>query len=254
MWDSPLNVMDGANICSEEIAGSATVQAKLYPTTRPPAPGTRKSKRPRRQTQPPDQLFYKDCPLAKLLKTLHENNLNIPVGSNRLALFNMYCSYISAKPVLPPSRHRCPSSPTQPTTSPLTAAAQQPRNTAEEDTIQQIHFNIFEDMKSLIQPITISISAINTRLDDMDKRVASNSAANAIPPGPATETFVSGATPSVPALPGPTADVPTPNLTYAALKSSHEAPAIRNHTLTPHLWHQIIEGLQVPPTDPRSSL
>ncbi|MGH0145586.1 UNVERIFIED_CONTAM: hypothetical protein FKN15_043300 [Acipenser sinensis] len=180
--DSPLNVMDSSTICSDEIAGPSIVQAKLYPATGPRSPGTRKSRHPLQQTQPSDQLFYKDGPLAKLLKILHENNINVPAGSDRLAVFIMYCTHISATPVLPPPP-RCsqPSSPTQLIASPLAAAAQRPRNTAEADPIMQIHFNIFKDIKSLIQPIAVSISAIGTRLDDMDNRVASNSAAIAIP-------------------------------------------------------------------------
>ncbi|MGH0147516.1 UNVERIFIED_CONTAM: hypothetical protein FKN15_045446 [Acipenser sinensis] len=36
--------------------------------------------------------------------------------------------------------------------------------------------NIFKDMKPLIHPIAILIASINTRLNDMDKQVASNTA------------------------------------------------------------------------------
>ncbi|MGH0129894.1 UNVERIFIED_CONTAM: hypothetical protein FKN15_029236 [Acipenser sinensis] len=202
MWDSPLNAIEGF-----------TPQLDLLQS------GTQKSKHPCQQTQPLDQLFYKDWLLAKLLRTLHKNSLNIPVGSDHRATFLLHqCSFL-----LSAAR----------AASPFTVAAQQPRNTAEAEPIEQIHLNIFVDVKSLIKPIAVSISVISTWLDDMDKRAASNSAVIDILPGPASATFTLAVTPSISALLGPTADVPTYNLASTALKSSHEAPAIRNHTLAP---------------------
>ncbi|MGH0148448.1 UNVERIFIED_CONTAM: hypothetical protein FKN15_061336 [Acipenser sinensis] len=62
---------------------------------------------------------------------------------------------------------------------------------------EEVNINIFEDMKSLIHSIAVSIASVNTRLNDMDKRVASNSAAIAIPPGSAFTTSTPAAVYSV---------------------------------------------------------
>ncbi|RXN01089.1 hypothetical protein EOD39_7988 [Acipenser ruthenus] len=82
-----------------------------------------------------------------------------------------------------------------------------PAHAIETDPILQLHINIFEDMKSLIHPIAVSIASNNTRLNDMDKWAASNSAIITIPPGSAFLTFALAAA----------ANVPTYNLASAAL-------------------------------------
>ncbi|MGH0135271.1 UNVERIFIED_CONTAM: hypothetical protein FKN15_057543 [Acipenser sinensis] len=200
LLDSPQNLSftftDGNHVPS-------TSYADLYPVTRPSAPALRRSKHSRQQAQSPEQLFYKDWPLAKPLKTLHHNNINIPAGSNRMALFKMHCTFIFVSPMFSPSRRhtsanlpahsprtgsrRRTSSPVMVPASSLSTPVQQPGDAAKTDPIFQLHNNIFEDMKSLIHPI--SIASINTRLNDMDKRVTSSSAATAISPGSALATL-----------------------------------------------------------------
>ncbi|RXM27637.1 hypothetical protein EOD39_10516 [Acipenser ruthenus] len=130
-----------------------------------------------------------------------------------------------------------PSSPVMVAASSPSTAVQQQGDVTETDLILQLHNSIFEDIKCLIHPIAASITAINTRLNDMGKHVAASSAAIAIPPGPA---FVSADVSSGTALPVPAADVSTYNLATAALNVPQQAPVVRNHTLAPHLRRQII--------------
>ncbi|MGH0149116.1 UNVERIFIED_CONTAM: hypothetical protein FKN15_051107, partial [Acipenser sinensis] len=95
--------------------------------------------------------------------------------------------------------HHHPPSPVMVGASSPSTAVQQHGDTIKTDPILQLHNSIFKDMKSLIHPIAASINAINTRLNDMDKRVAANSAAIAIPPGQAfisVSAAVSAAIPS----------------------------------------------------------
>ncbi|RXM30577.1 hypothetical protein EOD39_7752 [Acipenser ruthenus] len=157
-------------------------------------------------------------------------------GECRLASWLRRASAIvpAAQPIQSPRTGSCycPPSPVMVTASSPSTAVQQRRDTIETDPILQLHNSIFEDMKSLIHPITASITTINTRLNDMDKQVSANSARIAIPPGPA---FVSAPAviSSSPALPVPTADVPSYNLATAAVNVPQQAPVVRNHTLAP---------------------
>ncbi|MGH0135751.1 UNVERIFIED_CONTAM: hypothetical protein FKN15_037533 [Acipenser sinensis] len=178
-----------------------------------------------------------------------------------MALFKMYCTCISATPMFPPSRRRTsanppaqspktgsrrrPSSPVMVPASSLSTPVPQPGDAAASDPVFQLHNNIFEDMKSLIHPIAVSIASVNARLNDMEKRVASNSAAIAISPGSALATFTLATVSSGPARPVPAADVATYNLATAALNVPQQAPVVRNHILAPHLRRQIFEGKDI---------
>ncbi|MGH0133360.1 UNVERIFIED_CONTAM: hypothetical protein FKN15_061550 [Acipenser sinensis] len=164
----------------------------------------------RQQAQPPEQLFYKDWPLAKLLKTLHDNNINIPAGSERIALFNNNCTFISATPMLPPSCKRASAnsfaqSPSTGAAAPLpvmvvaSSPAQQRSNQTHLNSSSFSFITTFSRMKSLIHPIAISIASINTA-QHMDKRVASKTAAISITLSPVFTTSIMAAVFSVEAL------------------------------------------------------
>ncbi|RXM35872.1 Tetratricopeptide repeat protein 39A [Acipenser ruthenus] len=68
-------------------------------------PAARRSKRHRLQL-PPSRLFYKDWPLALLLKALFVSGIRIPPSADREALFLLYCSSTAAQPVFPPLKRR----------------------------------------------------------------------------------------------------------------------------------------------------
>ncbi|MGH0138989.1 UNVERIFIED_CONTAM: hypothetical protein FKN15_025387 [Acipenser sinensis] len=65
----------------------------------------RRSKRHHLQL-PPSRLFYKDWPLARLLKALFDSGIRIPPSADREALFLLYCSSTAAQPVFPPLKRR----------------------------------------------------------------------------------------------------------------------------------------------------
>ncbi|MGH0138892.1 UNVERIFIED_CONTAM: hypothetical protein FKN15_068033 [Acipenser sinensis] len=135
--------------------------------------------------------------VLKWLKSLQDNNINILAGSKHMALLNNKCTFISASSRLPPSHkhasansltklaHRTHSQdklqlpeeaaaapPLQSWSSPpLSTEAQQQGDAPK--LIIQLHNNIFEDMKSLIHLLAVSITSINSRLNDTDKRIAS---------------------------------------------------------------------------------
>ncbi|MGH0151114.1 UNVERIFIED_CONTAM: hypothetical protein FKN15_037784 [Acipenser sinensis] len=83
---------------------------------------------------------------------------------------------LKAQPAQSPRTGSChrPPSPVMDTSSSSSTAVQQCGDAIEIDAVLQLHSSIYEDVKSLIHPIAASITAINTRLNDMDKRVAAN--------------------------------------------------------------------------------
>lgn len=109
----------------------------------------------RSHAQSPLHLHYKDWPITKLLKALFDKGINIPVGIDQLAVFNLYFEAISAEPVFPPRLQATSSGRTLPapqSAPDLTKPSQ--ISVPPRDPVLHLHQSIFEDLKDLIQPIT----------------------------------------------------------------------------------------------------
>ncbi|MGH0161329.1 UNVERIFIED_CONTAM: hypothetical protein FKN15_047549 [Acipenser sinensis] len=128
---------------------------------------------------------------------------------------------------------------------------------------REMYLRLFEERENRFKLLSKSIASahsgkpkVNARLNDMDKRVASNSAAIAIPPGSAFATSDQATVSSGPALLVPAADVTTYKLASAALNGPQQAPVVKNHTLAPHIRSRqvkraFIHTVVKPPRDVR---
>ncbi|MGH0119074.1 UNVERIFIED_CONTAM: hypothetical protein FKN15_052275 [Acipenser sinensis] len=85
-----------------------------------------------------------------------------------------------------------------------------------------------DDMQSLIHSIAVSIVSIKTRHNDMDKRVASNTAAISITSSPLYATPIMATVSSGSALLVPTAGVLTYKRASVTLNGPQQATVVRN--------------------------
>ncbi|RXM34832.1 Sterile alpha motif domain-containing protein 5 [Acipenser ruthenus] len=171
----------------------------------------------------------------KILSTLHMGLLsqyNLPPNG-----------YLGAKPAIPPRlavSSQAASSKSKHLSVPSDAIsayseALQPSRPAPPDPVYSLHQEILKDIKRLMQPVT---EAINTRLDKLDKQVATLATATIIPasatPAPAVPTYSF----SIPVL---AADNPTYTLATATASGSQAANTMQCHCLSPSFHRSIIE-------------
>ncbi|RXM27633.1 hypothetical protein EOD39_10530 [Acipenser ruthenus] len=152
--------------------------------------------------------IFKEWPFPKLLKALFDKGIQIPIGAEREELFQLYCHTISAVPVFPfklkrgatqfhpPGPSASVSSPSLllppvqvldspgPATrsrQPLSAAAvvssiprphPPPQSPASDS--DSIRRGLLQDMKDLLQPVSESMAAINTRFSSLEAHSSSD--------------------------------------------------------------------------------
>lgn len=231
------------------------VPVQMLPTV--PATQTsnlRRSKRLRPQDAPPDRLFWKDWPMNKLIKTLLKNGNAIPAGSDRESLFILYCNSISAEPVFPPKKHNQPRPAIQRpktdsrqsipdlTTPTISTANQQPA-------IETQHSQIFNEIKSFMQPFSDTLSSVSSQLSDLEKRVSVMEQGKQS----TVQSFISASNTAAPptASYGPAlisaseADPPIYNLATASTYGSSSPTAARRHTISPQIRRVILEGKDI---------
>ncbi|MGH0145523.1 UNVERIFIED_CONTAM: hypothetical protein FKN15_043181 [Acipenser sinensis] len=251
--------MNAGNVA---IAVGACDRDRMMLGARSPSRPPRHSKRKHQQDPFPVQLFFKDWPLARLVKTLFEKEIQIPSVSDRTTLFLLLCDSVSARPIFStrcPTPARSVAASTAHVTSPEPPAsiAETQQLPAAEDTMAELHQKIMNDMKQFMQPFANALSAINSRLDGIDNR----STTDAVPPStshvpistPISTTSSVSAAPlltsaqsvSTPPLVPPSISVPEYNLATASTSGSQSAAAIRCHALSPLICRQIIEGKDI---------
>ncbi|MGH0139774.1 UNVERIFIED_CONTAM: hypothetical protein FKN15_035774 [Acipenser sinensis] len=145
-----------------------------------------RSKRLRAQDMSPERLYFKDWTFNKLIKTLLKNSSGIPAGSNRKYLFIFYCESISAEPIFPPKKTpqlrsavQRPRSDSRQTISeqatPATSTSSHQQAATPASKTQQEHSHIFNEIKAFMQPFAYTLSSVNTKLSNLDKRVSRSS-------------------------------------------------------------------------------
>ncbi|MGH0128147.1 UNVERIFIED_CONTAM: hypothetical protein FKN15_061455 [Acipenser sinensis] len=247
--NNPPKKLSNKSAClTSPLADTAAPSTSAYPAV-PAAIPLCCSKRIRPQDDSPVQLFYKDWPINKLLKALFKKGLPIEAGSDRAALFISYCNSISNKPVFPPQKAQqrsklvslCSASAVQ---APLASdsATTTPQFSISSGPSSDLHFQIFNDVKQLIHPLSTSIATVSDVLDALDNRITRLK--------PAAISSLSGTPAAVLAAPSASA-IPTPALTLpiftqaTACGLGTSASVGHRHFLSPQLRHNIIGGKDV---------
>ncbi|MGH0131084.1 UNVERIFIED_CONTAM: hypothetical protein FKN15_044996 [Acipenser sinensis] len=219
---------------------------------------------------PASCLFYKDWPLARLLKALFDSGIQIPPSTDHKALFLLYCSSTAAEPIFPPLKRRRAAPLSSPELLPAwclffisgdvhfppsrsvasgSPASDSPPATAALAQHPTGHSRQFFRPTAPRSPPEPPAATSNTSFQDifqMIKQFMQPFADSLYQPSTPTSTS------SKPALPLPPTNAtattvadpdsaPVFSLASASISGPHPAPTARRYTISPALCWQIIE-------------